>query len=64
MSRLHGDLLKWIVKLLLSLTETELQEKEEGQETHVRHIDSTSDLKSDYFGLAQALTTFTSMLNK
>ena len=64
MSRLHSDLVKWIVRLLLSITDGagEGGEGEEDEERHLRHIQSTANLKSDCMVLVQALNDFTKRL--
>ncbi len=104
MSRLHSDLVKCTVKLLLAMTRVENQERkelaaaaagrgEEGEEgegeggeeggegvprlaitaageeesaeqEHIKHIESTTNLKNECIALAQTLTAFTKQLNK
>lgn len=67
---MHSDLIKWTVKLLLSITETEPEasgsgdEGEEPDHKYIRHMQSTANLKSDYTVLAQSLMEFTTRLNK
>lgn len=69
--KLHSDLIRWIVKLLLNLTSTDLQPDEQGgggerkeSSGHVRHIDSTANLKADMSALAELLNNFTKQLQK
>ncbi len=67
MKKLHCDLVKWVVRLLLSMTSTDLQEFGEGvargeDHSHIRHIESTANLKADFSILAQQLANFTKQL--
>lgn len=72
MKKLHSELVKWIVKLLLSITSTDLQTGEEGGDReqsdssshpgHVRHIESVANLKADLNALALLLNSFTKQL--
>ncbi len=89
-SRLHSDLVKWTVKLLLAMTRVEDQEKkelmsprgqrlevegeggplaitasgEDAEQEHLKHVESTTDLKNECIALAQTLSGFTKQLNK
>ncbi len=60
--RLHSSLVKWMVELLLKLTDTPVQpEKAQG---HRQHIVTTADLRADYTRLVETLTSFTKMLTR
>ncbi len=60
--RLHSSLVKWMVELLLKLTDTPVKP---GQaQGHRQHIVSTTDLRADYTRLAETLTSFTKMLTR
>ena len=87
---MHSDLVKWIVKLLLKMTSTDMQgaDEEEGEEekeeeegegegpkkregprkredhSHIRHIESTANLKADFSALSQVLANFNQQLLK
>lgn len=67
---MHSDLVKWIVKLLLSITEKdsvvglEGEGQEEAERRHLDQIQAAANLKSDYTMLARSITDFTTLLSK
>lgn len=68
---MHSDLVKWIVKLLLLITEKAMETggsgsegEEEDSHEYIKQIQSAANLKSDYTVLAQSLMDFTAQLNK
>ena len=77
-SRLHSALVRWMVGLLLAMTETREKPEEEEEEERKggeegesrgkgerhRHTGTTGDLKTDLTTLLEALINFTTALTR
>ena len=72
---LHSALVKWMVGLLLALTETQPQQEEgeeegkgegegRGERERYRHTHTTANLKTDLTTLLESLTNFTTALTR